>query len=99
MDGATLGNAVVDTRLQIFFATRGFFHASLHPHQVIAAIILIAAVAMVHQGATKDRTLERRKGCVLITSRPRQYFQTAKPPVGKNAARGRLFFVGMLLQN
>src|SRR2546421_3096744 len=29
--------------------TWGFFHASLHPHQVIAAIILIAAVAMVHQ--------------------------------------------------
>ena len=27
--------------------TWGFFHASLHPHQVIAAIILIAAVAMV----------------------------------------------------
>ena len=28
--------------------TWGFFHASLHPHQVIAAIILIVAVAMVH---------------------------------------------------
>jgi drug/metabolite transporter (DMT)-like permease len=28
--------------------TWGFFHASLHPHQVIAAIALIAAVAMVH---------------------------------------------------
>src|SRR6516225_2078986 len=28
--------------------TWGFFHASLHPYQVIAAIILIAAVAMVH---------------------------------------------------
>src|SRR5438477_4351322 len=28
--------------------TWGFFHASLYPHQVIAAIILIAAVAMVH---------------------------------------------------
>jgi drug/metabolite transporter (DMT)-like permease len=28
--------------------TWGFFHASLHPHQVIAAIVLIAAVAMVH---------------------------------------------------
>jgi drug/metabolite transporter (DMT)-like permease len=28
--------------------TWGFFHANLHPHQVIAAIILIAAVAMVH---------------------------------------------------
>jgi drug/metabolite transporter (DMT)-like permease len=28
--------------------TWGFFHASLHPHQVIAAVILIAAVAMVH---------------------------------------------------
>src|SRR5437867_13084407 len=28
--------------------TWGFFHASLHPHQVIAAIMLIAAVAMVH---------------------------------------------------
>ena len=29
--------------------TWGFFHASLHPHQVIAAFILIAAVAMVHR--------------------------------------------------
>jgi len=29
--------------------TWGFFHASLHPHQVIAAIILIFAVAMVHR--------------------------------------------------
>lgn len=28
--------------------TWGFFHASLHPHQVIAAILLIGAVAMVH---------------------------------------------------
>jgi drug/metabolite transporter (DMT)-like permease len=28
--------------------TWGFFHASLHTHQVIAAIVLIAAVAMVH---------------------------------------------------
>jgi drug/metabolite transporter (DMT)-like permease len=28
--------------------TWGLFHASLHPHQVIAAIVLIAAVAMVH---------------------------------------------------
>jgi hypothetical protein len=25
------------------------FHASLHPHQVIAAIVVIAAVAMVHR--------------------------------------------------
>jgi drug/metabolite transporter (DMT)-like permease len=28
--------------------TWGFFHASLYPHQVFAAIILVAAVAMVH---------------------------------------------------
>jgi drug/metabolite transporter (DMT)-like permease len=28
--------------------TWGFFHASLHPHQVIAAIVIIGAVAMVH---------------------------------------------------
>ena len=28
--------------------TWGFFHASLHPHQVVAAFVLIAAVAMVH---------------------------------------------------
>ena len=28
--------------------TWGFFHANLHPQQVIAAIVLIAAVAMVH---------------------------------------------------
>ncbi|HVD94883.1 MAG TPA: DMT family transporter [Candidatus Limnocylindria bacterium] len=29
--------------------TWGFFHASLHVHQVLAAIVLIGAVAMVHQ--------------------------------------------------
>src|ERR1700716_4651959 len=28
--------------------TWGFFHATLHPHQIIAAIVLIGAVAMVH---------------------------------------------------
>jgi len=28
--------------------TWGIFHATLHAHQVIAAIVLIAAVAMVH---------------------------------------------------
>src|SRR5437879_4153446 len=28
--------------------TWGFFHATLHPHQVVAAIILVIAVAMVH---------------------------------------------------
>jgi hypothetical protein len=28
--------------------TWGFFHANLHAHQVIAAIVLISAVAMVH---------------------------------------------------
>jgi len=28
--------------------TWGLFHASLHPHQVVAAIVLIGAVAMVH---------------------------------------------------
>jgi drug/metabolite transporter (DMT)-like permease len=28
--------------------TWGFFHASLHPHQVVAAVVLIGAVAMVH---------------------------------------------------
>src|SRR5213080_2220269 len=29
--------------------TWGFFHAALHPHQAIAGIVLMAAVAMVHQ--------------------------------------------------
>src|SRR5436189_3017982 len=29
--------------------TWGFFHASLHPHQVIASTVLLAAVAMVHR--------------------------------------------------
>jgi drug/metabolite transporter (DMT)-like permease len=29
--------------------TWGFFHAALRPHQIIAAIILIAAVAMVQK--------------------------------------------------
>jgi drug/metabolite transporter (DMT)-like permease len=29
--------------------TWGIFHATLHAHQVLAGVILIAAVAMVHQ--------------------------------------------------
>jgi hypothetical protein len=29
--------------------TWGVFHASLYPHQIVAALILIAAVAVVHQ--------------------------------------------------
>src|SRR5438046_9424794 len=28
--------------------TWGFFHASLYPHQVIAAVVLVASVAIVH---------------------------------------------------
>jgi drug/metabolite transporter (DMT)-like permease len=41
--------------------TWGFFHASLHPHQVIAAIVLVAAVAMVHhvQRNVEQHTLPR----------------------------------------
>jgi drug/metabolite transporter (DMT)-like permease len=38
--------------------TWGFFHASLHPHQVIAAITLIAAVAMVHRVQQKVEPAE-----------------------------------------
>src|SRR6266436_3913525 len=43
--------------------TWGFFHASLHPHQVIAAIVLIAAVAMVHhvQQQLENNNLERTR--------------------------------------
>jgi drug/metabolite transporter (DMT)-like permease len=43
--------------------TWGFFHASLHPHQVIAAIVLIAAVAMVHhvQQQIEPDNLERSR--------------------------------------
>jgi drug/metabolite transporter (DMT)-like permease len=37
--------------------TWGFFHASLHLHQVIAAIVLIGAVAMVHY---VQRNVEQR---------------------------------------
>jgi drug/metabolite transporter (DMT)-like permease len=29
--------------------TWGFFHAALHPHQVVAALVLMAAVAMVQR--------------------------------------------------
>ena len=29
--------------------TWGFFHAALHPHQVVAAIVLMGAVAMVQR--------------------------------------------------
>ena len=44
--------------------TWGFFHASLHLHQVIAAIVLIAAVAMVHhvQQQIEPRNPERIRG-------------------------------------
>src|ERR1043166_5210179 len=38
--------------------TWAFFHASLHPHQVIAAITLIAAVAMVHRVQQKVEPAE-----------------------------------------
>jgi drug/metabolite transporter (DMT)-like permease len=43
--------------------TWGVFHASLHPHQVIAAVVLIAAVAMVHhvQQQIEHRNLERTR--------------------------------------
>src|SRR5439155_1379712 len=36
--------------------TWGFFHASLHSHQVIAAIILISAVAIVHHVQQPNET-------------------------------------------
>jgi drug/metabolite transporter (DMT)-like permease len=39
--------------------TWGFFHASLYPHQVIAAIVLIAAVAMVHHVQQQVEPAER----------------------------------------
>ncbi|HEX4706486.1 MAG TPA: hypothetical protein VH229_02015, partial [Candidatus Udaeobacter sp.] len=41
--------------------TWGVFHASLHLHQVIAAIVLIASVAMVHhvQQNVEHRSLAR----------------------------------------
>src|ERR1043165_5450846 len=38
--------------------TWGFFHASLHPHQVIAAVGLIGAVAMVHRVQQKVEPAE-----------------------------------------
>jgi drug/metabolite transporter (DMT)-like permease len=40
--------------------TWGFFHASLYPHQVIAAIVLIAAVAMVHHVQQQIEPAERQ---------------------------------------
>src|SRR6266481_4209689 len=46
--------------------TWGFFHASLHLHQVVAAFVLIAAVALVHHvqqhvetGSGENKSLER----------------------------------------
>jgi drug/metabolite transporter (DMT)-like permease len=46
--------------------TWGFFHASLHLHQVVAAFILIGAVAMVHHvqrqvetGSGEDESLDK----------------------------------------
>jgi drug/metabolite transporter (DMT)-like permease len=41
--------------------TWGFFHASLHLHQVIAAIILIGAVAMVHHVQQHIETCNPRR--------------------------------------
>jgi hypothetical protein len=48
--------------------TWGFFQASLHLHQVVAAFVLIAAVAMVHHvqqqvetGFGEDKSLDKIK--------------------------------------
>jgi uncharacterized membrane protein len=41
--------------------TWGFFHASLHMHQVIAAIVLIGAVAMVHHVQQHIETFNPRR--------------------------------------
>src|SRR5436309_6977049 len=38
--------------------TWGFFHASLHLHQVVAALILIAAVAMVHRVQQRNESIK-----------------------------------------
>jgi drug/metabolite transporter (DMT)-like permease len=38
--------------------TWGFFHASLHLHQVIAAIVLVAAVAMVHHVQQRNESIK-----------------------------------------
>src|SRR5262249_60521356 len=40
--------------------TWGFFHASLHSHQVVAALVLIAAVAMVHHVQQQIEPVEHR---------------------------------------
>src|SRR5438045_8884833 len=45
---STAGSFEMMPTLAAVCITWGFFHASLHLHQVIAAIVLIAAVAMVH---------------------------------------------------
>src|SRR4030095_8425975 len=51
--------------------TWGFFHASLHSHQLIAAIVLIAAVAMVHrvQKQLEDHTDRRSLLCLCYSRR------------------------------
>jgi drug/metabolite transporter (DMT)-like permease len=38
--------------------TWGFFHASLHLHQVVAAVVLIAAVAMVHHVQQRNESIQ-----------------------------------------
>ena len=38
--------------------TWGFFHASLHMHQVIAAVVLITAVAMVHHVQQRNESIK-----------------------------------------
>ena len=45
---STAGYFEMMQTLAAVFITWGIFHATLHAHQVIAALILIAAVAMVH---------------------------------------------------
>src|SRR4029450_8532103 len=46
--------------------TWGIFHATLHAHQVIAAIILIGAVAMVHH---VQQQIEPRRSAHRLTPR------------------------------
>jgi uncharacterized membrane protein len=50
--------------------TWGFFHAALHPHQVIAGIVLMAAVAMIqHVQAMSEDTYTQARGGKLERDR------------------------------
>ena len=50
--------------------TWGFFHAKLHPHQIVAAVILMAAVAMVQRAQAEVNDAQASPLSTRPTKRP-----------------------------